>query len=407
MAHLSLGLQVGIGTLLVAASIQAAAAERIVPRPTTMTAPPPAIYLAERQPNIGKSGVEIAGANAGNSPTSVPPTSTLVLETPGPGGQLIVSADGTRWAMSFQQGDGAAPLLLNSKSVSVERGPAVLVFGDANGTVIGHTIGSKKCNQQGRACFEVPVYFGPNGRTLFTQELRSRGGSWNQYTVGAAPRMKVFGQQAPQWDSVANKATSVAGDKVVLQHFDGSKKPANGIPYRLPANVMSPVVHLGGKLVYFRRDGAEQRVAVVETLDTGASIWVDANGKTNAGSQFKIIATAAEEFANWRNEFVANPAQRSLLFALDASFESADVFELTSTGAVRKIAAGVYQIYAASPDGVWLLASRKVAVSGPVKGMTRLELIAIEIPSSRVVPYETATAVDKFDGAGFIAPAAP
>ncbi|HPH65028.1 MAG TPA: hypothetical protein PLF40_04760 [Kofleriaceae bacterium] len=407
MAHLSLGLQVGIGTLLVAASIQAAAAERIVPRPTTMTAPPRAIYLAERQPNIGKSGVEIAGANAGNGPTSVPPTSTLVLETPGPGGQLVVSADGTRWALSFQQGDGAAPLRVDGKTLSAERGPAALLFGDANGTVIGHTIGNKKCNQQGSACFEVPVYFGPHGRTLFTQELRSRGGSWNQYTVGAAPRMKVFGQQAPQWDSVANKATSIAGDNVILQHFDGSKKPANGMLYRLPANVMSPVVHLGGKLVYFRRDGAEQRVAVVETLDTGAAIWVDANGKTNAGSQFKIIATAAQEFANWRNEFVANPAQHSLLFALDASFESADVFELTATGAVRKISSGIYQIYNASTDGVWLLASRKVAVPGPVKGMTRMELIAIEITTGRIVPYVSGNAIDKFNGAGFIANATP
>lgn len=407
MAQLHVGLHFGIATLLIAAGIHAAAAERIGPRPPTTTEPPQAIYLAERQPNNGKSGVEISGTNGGNLPSTVPSVSTLVLETPGPGGQLVVSADGARWAMSFQQGGGAAPLRLDDKVLSAARGPAVLIFGDANGAVIGHTLGNNKCSQKGRACFEVPVYFGPNDHTLFTQELRSRGGSWNQYTVGAAPRMQVYGKQAPQWDTVAAKATTVVGANVVLQHFDGNKKPANGMTYRLPANVMSPVVHLGGKLVYFRRDGAEQRVAVVETFDTGASIWVDANGKTNAGSQFKIIATAAEAFANWRNDFVANPAQQSLLFALDASFENADVFELTSTGVVRKIAAGIFQIYDASPDGAWLLASRKVAVPGPVKGMTRLELVAIEIATSRIEPYAAGNPIDKFAGAGFIVPAVP
>jgi hypothetical protein len=313
--------------------------------------PPPAVYLVEAIGNRNEHTLGLADLAAG--------TTTDILKTIPMGVQdeIAVDAATRRWAITFQQGSNGDPLFLDGKVLSEPLGVHAIVTGQLDTPGIVTLGGDPACHAKKRACFETAIGFVAGGQLLVTRSEGSSWWMWNQraLTAGAKPSPVVDKALARSGNSLAigsdGKRAVYLGRKSDLWVTAWPAPAAVAKPPKVkaakkrvaaPPLVMSEPSLVGDHIFYFRRNPDDQS-GLIAAWDLVRSTEIEV---------FRFPDSAPL----WRHRFLHAPSRGSVFFQHDASFERADLYEVSlTTWQVKKVGTSVRKLLDVSGDGRYLL----------------------------------------------------
>jgi hypothetical protein len=331
--------------------VAAAGAVLLSSLPARAGGPPPAIYLAEA---VGEGNTFTLGVA---DPGSGAFTTVLGKLPSGINTRLAVDAKTRRWAFSFQQLSNGDPLFLDSKLLSEPQGPHAILTGQLDTPGFTVLAGDPACASKKRACFETPLGFVADGQLLLTRSEGSSWWMWNQraLTAGAKPLPVVDKALARAGlaltigtDGKRAAYTGKRGDLFVTAWpapAAVAKPPkAKAAKKRVakPPLVMSDTALVGDHIFYFRRNPDDQS-GLIAAWDLVRSTEIEV---------FRFPDSAPL----WRHRFLHAPSRGSVFFQHDASFERADLYEVSlTTWQVKKVGTSVRKLLDVSGDGRYLL----------------------------------------------------
>lgn len=313
--------------------------------------PPSAVYLVEAVGNRNEHTLGVADLAAGK-------TTDIIKSIPmGVQDEIAVDAATRRWAITFQQGWNGDPLFLDGKVLTEPAGVHAIVTGQLDTPGIVTLVGDPACHAKKRACFETVIGFVGGGQLLVTRSEGSSWWMWNQraLTAGAKP--------AP----VVDKALARAGNSMTIG-TDGKRVaylgrksdlwvtawPAPAVVARpakvkaakkrvaSPPLVMSDPSLIGDHIFYFRRNPDDQS-GLIAAWDLVRNTEIE-------------IFRFPDPAPVWRHRFLYSPTRGSVFFQHDATFERADLYEVSlTTWQVKKVGADVRELLDLSADGRFLL----------------------------------------------------
>lgn len=358
-------------------------------------APPSVLVLAERAaPGINDLSLAVIAPDGSRR--------AMLDALPLASYALAAHAATGRWVLTFHQLPDGDPLVIAGAPVSKPNHRSTLVFGDGTG-VVATTLGDPACTSKQRACFETPRWFSTDGGYVFVRSEASSWTSLGRWTFGAGAKRAAIADRT----TAAELEVAPAGGRAVYRGRDGvhvttwptqpTGRRARAIKVPVarratfdPQLLMSSVWPIGDRLYYFRRDPDHQEVG-----------WYESYRLTDRTTV--ALRQAAAAFPMMRGQFLSTGPRATVVFADDVGYERAQVYEVGADGAVTAVVADVCQVLDVSPDGRYLLVTRRLDPRQGETGTNPERLVIVDLTTrAEVATLDVGVSSLRVNAASFV-----